>query len=114
MLRDRASGEEEKVTADALFLMIGARPHTDWLPPTVERDPGGFVVTGSDLSADALRTFDRPPLPLETSLPGVLAVGDIRHGSVKRVASAVGEGSVAIQHVHSLFAGERLHSPATR
>ena len=105
VLRDRASGEDEKVTADALFLMIGARPHTDWLPPTVERDPGGFVVTGSDLSADALRTFDRPPLPLETSLPGVLAVGDIRHGSVKRVASAVGEGSIAIQLVHRLLVG---------
>ncbi len=105
VLRDRASGEEEKVTADALFLMIGARPHTDWLPPTVERDPGGFVVTGSDLSADALQTFGRPPLPLETSLPGVLAVGDIRHGSVKRVASAVGEGSIAIQLVHRLLVG---------
>ena len=105
VLRDRASGEDEKVTADALFLMIGARPHTDWLPPTVERDPGGFVVTGSDLSADALQTFGRPPLPLETSLPGVLAVGDIRHGSVKRVASAVGEGSIAIQLVHRLLVG---------
>jgi thioredoxin reductase (NADPH) len=102
VLRDRAGGDEEKVSADALFLMIGARPHTDWLPPTIERDPGGFVMTGADLSVDVLRRFGRPPLPLETSLPGVLAVGDVRHGSVKRVASAVGEGSIAIQLVHNL------------
>ena len=106
VLRDRAVHGEEKVSADALFLMIGAQPHTDWLPPTVERDPGGFVMTGSDLSADALTSFGRPPLPLETSVPGVFAVGDIRHGSVKRVASAVGEGSIAIRLVHTLLAAE--------
>jgi thioredoxin reductase (NADPH) len=103
VLRDRSSGAEEKVDADDLFLMIGATPRTDWLPPSIERDDGGFIVTGSDLSPDALRSFDRPPLPLETSLPGVLAVGDIRHGSVKRVASAVGEGSIAIRLVHHLL-----------
>jgi len=105
VLRDRASGEEEKVRAHALFLMIGARPHTEWLPPTVERDPGGFVMTGPDLSADALRSLGRRPMALETSLPGVFAVGDVRHGSVKRVASAVGEGSIAIQLVHRLLTG---------
>jgi thioredoxin reductase (NADPH) len=104
VLRENGSDEHEKVTADALFLMIGARPHTDWLPATIERDPGGFVMTGADLSDEAVRTLGRPPLPLETSLPGVLAVGDIRHGSVKRVASAVGEGSIAIQLVHRLLA----------
>jgi thioredoxin reductase (NADPH) len=104
VLRDRAGGEEEKVSAHALFLMIGARPHTEWLPPTIERDPGGFVVTGSDLSTDALQALGRRPMALETSLPGVLAVGDVRYGSVKRVASAVGEGSIAIQFVHRLLA----------
>jgi len=105
VLRDHAGGDEEKVSADALFLMIGARPHTDWLPSTIERDHGGFVMTGPDLSVDALRRFGRPPLAMETSLPGVLAVGDVRHGSVKRVASAVGEGSIAIQLVHDLASG---------
>ena len=104
VLRDRMSSEEETVPAYALFLMIGARPHTDWLPPIVERDPDGFVMTGPDLSPDALRAFGRPPVPLETSVPGVLAAGDVRHGSVKRVASAVGEGSIAIRYVHRLLA----------
>jgi thioredoxin reductase (NADPH) len=103
-LQPRGGGEAEKVKAFALFLMIGARPHTEWLPPAVERDPAGFVMTGADLSDDALRALGRRPLPLETSVPGVLAVGDVRHGSVKRVASAVGEGSIAIQMVHRLFA----------
>ncbi|SOE03463.1 FAD-dependent oxidoreductase [Blastococcus haudaquaticus] len=104
VLRDRRSGEEERVDAYALFLMIGAQPHTDWLPPTVERDDAGFVVTGSDLGDGALHALGRRPMALETSVPGVLAAGDVRHGSVKRVASAVGEGSVAIQFVHRLLA----------
>src|SRR4051794_1275349 len=104
VLRDRTDGEEERVDAYGLFLMIGARPHTEWLPPTVERDPDGFVLTGSDLSANALEALGRRPLPLETSVPAVLAAGDARHGSVKRVASAVGEGSIAIQLVHRLLA----------
>jgi thioredoxin reductase (NADPH) len=104
VLRNASDGGKETVNAHALFLMIGARPHTDWLPPTVERDPRGFVMTGPDLSDDARGAFSRPPLPLETSLPGVLAVGDVRHGSVKRVASAVGEGSIAIQLIHRLLA----------
>jgi thioredoxin reductase (NADPH) len=105
VLRDRTSGAEQTVGAAALFLMIGARPHTEWLPPTIERDPDGFVLTGADLSADASTALGRPPLALETSVPGVLAVGDVRHGSVKRVASAVGEGSIAVQLVHRLLAG---------
>jgi thioredoxin reductase (NADPH) len=104
VLRERGSGAEEKVSAYALFLMIGARPHTEWLPPMVERDPDGFVMTGPDLSDDALRGLGRRPMALETSVPGVLAVGDVRHGSVKRVASAVGEGSIAIQQIHRLLA----------
>ncbi|MGY1780650.1 FAD-dependent oxidoreductase [Geodermatophilus sp. SYSU D01036] len=104
VLRDRASGERVTVGAHALFLMIGARPHTGWLPTTIERDDAGFIRTGADLSDDARRATGRPPLPLETSLPGVLAAGDVRSGSVKRVASAVGEGSIAIQQVHRLLA----------
>jgi thioredoxin reductase (NADPH) len=103
----RGPDGEETIPSAGLFLMLGAHPHTDWLPPEIQRDSRGFVLTGRDLTG-----LDRVPLPLETSLPGVIAAGDVRHGSVKRVASAVGEGSVAIQHVHSLFAGERLHSPA--
>jgi thioredoxin reductase (NADPH) len=104
VLRSRTTGEEETVGAAALFLMIGAQPHTEWLPPTVERDPGGFVLTGADVSARGIDALGRPPLALETSLAGVLAVGDVRHGSVKRVASAVGEGSIAIRLVHRLLA----------
>jgi thioredoxin reductase (NADPH) len=109
VLRDRAKGSEETVDADGLFLMIGARPHTDWLPPEVDRDARGFVLTGTDLRDDGAWPLDRRPFLLETSLPGVFAAGDVRHGSVKRVASAVGEGSVAIQLLHRLFAADRLH-----
>ncbi|MCF6508728.1 pyridine nucleotide-disulfide oxidoreductase [Blastococcus sp. MG754426] len=103
VLRDRATGAEEKVDAYALFLMIGAQPHTAWLPPDLERDPAGFVVTGTELSEAGVDALGRRPLPLETSIPGVLAAGDVRHGSVKRVASAVGEGGIAIQYVHRLL-----------
>jgi thioredoxin reductase (NADPH) len=105
VLGDRSNGHRETVPAEALFLMIGAIPHTDWLPDTLERDPEGFVMTGADLSADVLRRLGRPPMPRETSIARVLAVGDVRHGSVKRVASAVGDGSAAIQFVHRLLAG---------
>jgi thioredoxin reductase (NADPH) len=103
VLRSGTSGTQETVAAEALFLMIGARPHTDWLPASIERDPAGFVMTGPDLSAEALAALGRPPLGFETSLPGVFAVGDVRYGSAKRVASAVGAGSIAIQQVHSLL-----------
>jgi thioredoxin reductase (NADPH) len=101
-LRSRASGETETVAADGLFLMIGARPHTEWLPAEIERDAEGFVVTGGDLSNQRAGVLRRP-LPLETSLPGVLAAGDVRHGSVRRVASAVGDGSIAVQSVHRIL-----------
>jgi acetyltransferase-like isoleucine patch superfamily enzyme len=80
----------ETVPADALFILIGAEPRTDWLPPEIERDDRGFVTTAADYV---------------TSVPGVFAIGDVRAGSVKRVASAVGEGSVVIQHVHRYLAG---------
>jgi thioredoxin reductase (NADPH) len=88
--------------------MIGARPHTDWLPAEVERDDRGFVLTGGDLAEDRAWPLDRTPFLLETSMPGVFAAGDVRHGSVKRVASAVGEGSVAIQLLHRLFAADQV------
>src|SRR3954452_23667953 len=109
VLRDRAEGREQTVDADALFLMIGGRPRTEWLPPKVDRDAQGFVLTGTDLRDGRIWPLDRSPFLLETSMPGVFAAGDVRHGSVKRVASAVGEGSVAIQLLHSLFAAEQLH-----
>jgi thioredoxin reductase (NADPH) len=109
VLRGRAKGSEETVDADGLFLMIGARPHTEWLPPEIDRDAEGFVLTGTDLDDDHAWPLDRSPFLLETSMPGVFAAGDVRHGSVKRVASAVGEGSVAIQILHQLFVADRLH-----
>jgi thioredoxin reductase (NADPH) len=103
-LRDRQSGATETVPAAALFVLIGAEPHTGWLPQAIRRDRWGFVVTGADLLQDGTPPpgwpLDRPPMPFESSMPGVFAVGDVRHGSVKRVASAVGEGSVAIQLVY--------------
>jgi thioredoxin reductase (NADPH) len=109
VLRDSGQGSEETVDADGLFLMIGARPHTEWLPPEVDRDGRGFVLTGTDLRDGPAWPLDRSPFLLETSMPGVFAAGDVRQGSVKRVASAVGEGSVAIQLLHRLFAADRLH-----
>jgi thioredoxin reductase (NADPH) len=105
-----ANGEEEKVPAEGLFLMIGARPRTDWLPDGIARDSRGFVLTGPDLGDAAGWPLERSPFLLETSMPGVFAAGDVRHGAVKRVASAVGEGSIAIQLVHSLLATDRLHA----
>jgi thioredoxin reductase (NADPH) len=98
------SGETNKVPATALFIFIGAEPRTDWLKDTVERDDRGFILTGMDLMVGGKRPrgwqLDRDPGLLETNIPGVFAVGDVRHGSIKRVASGVGEGSVAIQFVH--------------
>jgi thioredoxin reductase (NADPH) len=91
------SGDTEVVPADAVFILIGAQPHTAWLPDEVARDRYGFVLTGPTNDAWPL---DRPPFMFESSMPGVFAVGDVRSGSVKRVASAAGEGSIAIQQVH--------------
>jgi thioredoxin reductase (NADPH) len=99
-LRERESGRSRVVEADALFVMIGARPGTEWLPPGIERDRWGYVLTGHDALLSGAAPGGQEPLMLETSLPGIFAVGDVRHGSVKRVAPAVGEGSVVIQQVH--------------
>jgi thioredoxin reductase (NADPH) len=109
VLREGATGEDETVTADGLFVLIGARPQTDWLPAEIARDRHGFLLTSPDLPDEHRWPLKRRRLQLETSMPGVLAAGDVRHGSVKRVASAVGEGSIAIQLVHSLFTADRLH-----
>jgi thioredoxin reductase (NADPH) len=104
VLKDSLSGLTETVPAAALFVLIGARPHTDWLPQEIERDQWGFIPTGQDLLHDGRFPqgwhLEHPPLLLETSIPGVFAIGDVRHRSIKRVASAVGEGSVAIKLVH--------------
>ena len=94
----------ERVPASAMFIFIGALPRTDWLEGAVERDDRGCVLTGADLLRDGERAkgwqLDRDPFLLETNVPGIFAVGDVRHGSVKRVASGVGEGSVAVQFIH--------------
>ena len=94
----------ERVPASAMFIFIGALPRTDWLGDLVERDERGFLLTGPDLIRDGQRpkgwALDRDPFLLETNVPGLFAVGDVRHGSVKRVASGVGEGSVAVQFIH--------------
>jgi len=94
----------ERVPATSMFIFIGASPRTDWLGDVVERDDRGFILTGPDLLRDGSRPkgweLDRDPFLLETNVPGIFAVGDVRHGSVKRVASGVGEGSVAVQFIH--------------
>jgi len=108
-IQDQASGVSETVPAAALFVLIGAEPRTQWLPDGIQRDRWGFVVTGTDLMAGGHPPeswpLQRPPMFLESSLPGVFAVGDVRSGSVKRVASAVGEGSVAIRLIHDYLRG---------
>jgi thioredoxin reductase (NADPH) len=103
-LHDAATGAGETVHADGLFILIGAEPNTAWLDGTLARDERGYLLTGRDLVRDALAPggwpLEREPFLLETAIPGVFAAGDVRHRSIKRVASAVGEGSIATQLVH--------------
>jgi thioredoxin reductase (NADPH) len=105
-LEDMRTGERREVAASAVFVMIGAVPHTEWLAETLARDRQGYICTGGDIDSAAW-PLERDPHFLETSLPGIFAVGDVRAGSVKRVASAVGDGSVAIRFVHEYLAGLR-------
>ncbi len=108
VLHDDRTGETDTVPAAGVFVFIGAQPRTDWLNGTVRRDPRGFILTGADLRDDAgeLRHWpiEREPYPLEASVPGIFAAGDVRSGSVKRVASGVGEGSVAVSLIHRYVA----------
>jgi len=106
------NGPESTTTRDAkaLFIMIGAVAKTQWLPPSLERDASGYICTGRDLTTWAL---DREPFALETSIPGIFCAGDVRHGSVKRVASSVGEGSIAIAFIHEYLALTTTPPPAS-
>jgi thioredoxin reductase (NADPH) len=101
------SGEEVR-PASGLFIFIGAAPQTNWLPDSIMRDPNGFVLSGRDLYVDGklprVWKEDRDPYLLETSMPGFFVAGDVRYGSVKRVASAVGEGSISVQFMHQYLA----------
>lgn len=108
VLRDNRTGAEEKAPAERLFLFIGAAPQTDWLDGVVHRDPAGYVLAGPDLLVDGARPPgwepNRPPHHLETSVPGVFVAGDVHAESAKRVASAVGEGAMAVMFVHRYLA----------
>ncbi|MBV8951007.1 MAG: NAD(P)/FAD-dependent oxidoreductase [Actinobacteria bacterium] len=110
-LADRAGNTVDHVAATALFVMIGGEPHTQWLPAEIARDPQGYVLTGRDVLEQAATALDpgHDPLPLETSMRGVFAAGDVRTGSIKRVASAVGEGATVVRLVHERL-NEREHA----
>jgi thioredoxin reductase (NADPH) len=114
-IRHTATGESSVVPAAALFILIGARPHTEWLPAEIDRDGWGYLLTGPDVAHEERWELERAPHMLETSVPGVFAVGDVRHRAVKRVASAVGEGSVVIQQVHEYLepGAQALGAPRT-
>jgi thioredoxin reductase (NADPH) len=104
-LENTRTGERGTVKTPAVFSMIGARPCTEWLPPEIERDEKGFIKTGADVAeAPEWRESKRRPAPLETSLPGIFAAGDVRSGSVKRCSAAVGEGGMAVAGIHMSLA----------
>jgi thioredoxin reductase (NADPH) len=110
VLQHGDSEEQSTVDADALFVLIGARPQTGWLPVEIARDEHGFLFTGDHLAGGDW-PLERRPLSLETSMPTILAAGDLRHGSVKRVAAAVGEGSTAVQLVQQLLESGHVQPP---
>ena len=107
-IKNSKTADEETASARSLFIFIGAAPKTEWLDGVVERDERGFILSGPDLIRDGKRpknwTEDRDPYLLETSVPGIFVAGDVRYGSVKRVASGVGEGSIAVQFIHRYLA----------
>jgi thioredoxin reductase (NADPH) len=107
-LENTATGEREEVAAGALFIFIGAMPRTEWVDGTVDRDRYGFILTGPEVMPDGRRPkawwADRDPFWLESSVPGVFVAGDVRSKSIKRVASAVGEGAMAVSLIHQHLA----------
>lgn len=104
VLKNLDTETTEEVEAGALFIFVGQRAHTDWLEDLVQLDERGFVLAGADLGPLSGWNVDRDPLPLETSVPGIFVAGDVRHGSIRRVAGATGEGSTAIRFVHQHLA----------
>jgi thioredoxin reductase (NADPH) len=104
VIGDRQTGEQDRVETNGLFLFIGALPHSDFVDGVVARNPRGFIKTGPDLRVEGAWPADWPlerdPLPMETSVPGIFAAGDVREGVVRRVASAVGQGAIAVSLVH--------------
>ncbi|NER28735.1 MAG: FAD-dependent oxidoreductase, partial [Symploca sp. SIO1C4] len=103
-IANAATGEKQTLDANSLFIFIGAKPQTQWLEGLVERNEQGFILSGPDLRRDGHRPrgwrLERDPFLLESSVPGIFVAGDVRYNSVKRVASGVGEGSIAIMFVH--------------
>src|SRR5262249_46832370 len=107
-LRNNASKELKRVACSAVFVFIGAEPSAEWLPAQIARDANGYLLTGTDVIRSGLWPLnDRDPCPLETTVPGVLAAGDIRSGSTKRVGFAVGDGSLAVTCAHQLLSMSR-------